>query len=542
MKKVVLGNEALAQGAIDSGISGIYAYPGTPSTEITEYVQHSPIARELGIHSEWSVNEKTAMEAALGMSYAGKRSMVVMKHVGLNVASDVFMNMAISGINGGLVVVVADDPSMHSSQNEQDSRFYGKFAKIPILEPSNQQDAYNMMHYAFELSEESRLPVLLRLVTRLSHSRSTVIFKERRAQNGIQLPVNTQRFALVPGHARIQYESLVNKRPLLIDFSEKYHGNRLELGKKGARGIVACGIAYNYLMENIADEDHEFSILKMCQYPAPKTKLKQLFNHCSEVLVIEEGYPMIEELLNDYFDEDPKVKGKLSGHLPLTGELNPDLIASALGFAKITTDELSSLLVNRPPQLCEGCGHTDLFNVIQKISTEQGGKKVFGDIGCYALGAIGPENTINTLIDMGASITMAKGAADAGLENPIAIIGDSTFTHSGMTGLLEAVIEDSPITVIISDNASVAMTGAQESLAVGRLESICIGLGVDPNHLKVITPLHKNFDKNLKLIRDEISHQGLSVIISRRPCVRLSRTQKENIKHKIETINPPVIL
>jgi len=216
MKNLVLGNEALAQGAIDAGISGVYAYPGTPSTEITEYIQTSKIAKELEIHSMWSVNEKTAMEAALGMSYCGKRALTVMKHVGLNVASDVFMNMAVSGVNGGLVVVVADDPSMHSSQNEQDSRFYGKFAKVPILEPSNQQEAYNMMHYAFDLSEETQLPVLLRLVTRLSHSRSAVTFKERRAQNGIQLPINTERFALIPSNARKQYNRLVEKKANLL--------------------------------------------------------------------------------------------------------------------------------------------------------------------------------------------------------------------------------------------------------------------------------------------------------------------------------------
>ena len=209
MKRLLLGNEALAQGAIDAGLSGVYAYPGTPSTEVTEYIQRSKTATELGIHSTWSVNEKTAMEAALGMSYAGKRSMAVMKHVGLNVASDVFMNMAVSGVNGGLVVVVADDPSMHSSQNEQDSRFYGKFALLPILEPSNQQEAYDIMHYAFDLSEELKLPVLVRMVTRLSHSRAGINLKERRAQNGIQLPDDTKRFSLIPLYAKKQFKKLL---------------------------------------------------------------------------------------------------------------------------------------------------------------------------------------------------------------------------------------------------------------------------------------------------------------------------------------------
>ncbi len=537
MKNLVLGNEALAQGAIDSGISGIYAYPGTPSTEITEYIQKSKIAKELGIHCSWSVNEKTAMEAALGMSYCGKRALTAMKHVGLNVASDVFMNMAVSGINGGLVVVVADDPSMHSSQNEQDSRFYGKFAKVPILEPSNQQEAYNMMHYAFDLSEELQLPVLVRLVTRLSHSRSGVVFKERRAQNGIQLPVNTERFSLVPSHAKKQYEKLVGKRELLLEASEKCLYNKLELSKDKSLGIIACGIAYNYVMENISESLDFYSVLKINQYPVPKSKVKQLYEHCDQVLVIEEGYPMVEEILNDYFDDDPKVTGKLSGLLPMTGELNPELVLDALGLYREIKPPIAEIVVGRPPQLCEGCGHKDLFEVIQELIPEIGEKRVFGDIGCYALGALSPLHTVNTLIDMGASITMAKGASDAGVKNAIAIIGDSTFTHSGMTGLLEAVTENAPITVIISDNAAIAMTGAQESQAVGRLKHICTGLGVSTDHLKIIVPLKKNFKKNLEILREEVQYEGLSVIISQRPCVRLSRDQKEDIKQKVASLN-----
>ena len=537
MKNLVLGNEALAQGAIDAGISGVYAYPGTPSTEITEYIQTSKVAKELEIHSTWSVNEKTAMEAALGMSYSGKRALTVMKHVGLNVASDVFMNMAVSGINGGLVVVVADDPSMHSSQNEQDSRFYGKFAKVPILEPSNQQEAYNMMHYAFDLSEETQLPVLLRLVTRLSHSRSGVTFKERRAQNGIQLPIKTDRFALIPSNARKQYESLVDKRDSLLSASESSPFNKLGQHKDRSLGIIACGIGYNYVMENLSEDLEFFSLLKISQYPLPKEKVTKLYQDCDEVLVVEEGYPLVEELINDYFGDSSKVIGKLSGDLPLTGELTPNLVAKAIGLYRQESKPVSDLVVGRAPQLCEGCGHIDLFNVIQEILPEIGQKKVFGDIGCYALGALSPLNTINTLIDMGASITMAKGAADAGIKNAIAVIGDSTFTHSGMTGLLEAVNEKSPITVIISDNSTIAMTGAQPSLATGRLKKICLGLGVSPEHLKNIVPLKKNFKQNLQVLRNEVKHQGVSVIISERPCVRLSRDSKEKIKQKIAKLN-----
>ena len=463
--------------------------------------------------------------------------MVVMKHVGLNVASDVFMNMAVSGINGGLVVVVADDPSMHSSQNEQDSRFYGKFAMIPILEPSNQQEAYDIMFDAFDLSEELKLPVLLRMVTRLSHSRAGIELRERRAQNVMQLPDDTSRFALIPMHAKKQFDKLVNKKSLLIEISENSTLNNLKLSEDKDIGIIACGIAYNYVMENIGDDEAYYSVLKIGQYPLPKKKIKKLYQHCHKVLVVEEGYPVVEELLHNYFDENDKIKGRLSGDIPSTGELNPNIVGHALGIFQGHPKAIPSIVAARPPQLCEGCGHTDLFNTINELIPEIGNKNVFGDIGCYALGALPPLNTINTLIDMGASITMAKGATDAGLENAIAVIGDSTFTHSGMTGLLDAVFENSPITVIISDNSAIAMTGAQESSAVGRLYNICLGLGVHPEHLKKMVPLKKNHDENVELLRNELKYKGVSVIISERPCVRLSRDQKEEIKAKIASLS-----
>ncbi len=537
MKSLLLGNEALAQGSIDAGLSGVYAYPGTPSTEITEYIQRSKLAKELKIHTTWSVNEKTAMEAALGMSYVGKRAMVVMKHVGLNVASDVFMNMAVSGVNGGLVVVVADDPSMHSSQNEQDSRYYGKFAMIPILEPSNQQEAYDMMFYAFDLSEELKLPVLLRMVTRLSHSRAGIVVKERRDPNEINLPSDTSRFALLPMNARKQFDLLIGKQDALIDHSENSFLNNLTLGKNKNIGIIACGIAYNYVMENIGEDESSYSVLKVSQYPLPREKVKILHQHCEKILVVEDGYPLVEELLHNYFDSNDKIKGKLSGDLPRTGEQNPNIVGKSLGLFGNKIEPVPSIVTPRPPQLCEGCGHTDLFNTINELIPEIGNKNIFGDIGCYALGALPPLNTINTLIDMGASITMAKGAADAGMENAIAVIGDSTFTHSGMTGLLDAVSENTPITIIISDNSAVAMTGAQESTAVGRLKKICLGIGVDPDHLKTIVPLKKNHEENVEVLRKELKYKGVSVIISERPCVRLSRDQKEEIKARIAALN-----
>ena len=530
MKSLLLGNEALAQGAIDAGISGVYAYPGTPSTEITEYIQRSTTAKELGIHSAWSVNEKTAMETALGMSYAGKRAMVVMKHVGLNVAADIFMNMSVSGINGGLVVVVADDPSMHSSQNEQDSRYYGRFAMIPILEPSNQQECYEITKSAFELSEKTGLPIMIRLVTRLSHSRAGVKIGERRLQNEISLPSNPTQFQLIPMYARGRYQHLVDIQPDNRESSENSFYNEYFDAKDKSMGIVAAGIAYNYLMENYEDGKCPYPVLKISQYPLPKTRIKKLFDACEKILVLEDGYPFIEEIISDFLSENRNVIGRLSGHVNRVGELDPDSIKKALGIEVEITEPIPEVVSGRPPELCVGCAHRDLFDAINILDKESLNQRVFGDIGCYALGVLDPFHSIDTLIDMGASITMAKGASDAGIHPSIAVIGDSTFTHSGMTGLLDAVVENTPITVIISDNSAIAMTGAQDSSASGRLVNICRGIGVEEDHLKVVTPLHKNLEDNINIIRDEINYNGVSVIIAQRPCVQLSSEKKLKIR------------
>ena len=536
MKRLLLGNDALAQGAIDAGISGVYAYPGTPSTEITEYIQRSKIAKELDIHSAWSVNEKTAMEAALGMSYAGKRAMTVMKHVGLNVAADVFMNMSISGINGGLVVVVADDPSMHSSQNEQDSRYYGRFAMIPILEPTNQQECYEITKYAFDLSEKMGLPIMIRLVTRLSHSRAGVEIGNRRLQNSINLPTDSTRFQLIPMHARGRYQHLIDIQTDNRESSENSIYNQYIDGRDKSMGIVAAGIAYNYLMENYEDGECPYPVLKISQYPLPKTRIKQLFDNCEKILVLEDGYPFIEEIISDFLSQNRNVIGRLSGHVNRVGELDPDSIKKALGFKVEKTEAIPTIVSGRPPELCVGCAHRDLFDAINTLGKEKESQQVFGDIGCYALGVLEPYQSIDTLIDMGASITMAKGAADAGIDPAIAVIGDSTFTHSGMTGLLDSVIEKTKITIIISDNSAIAMTGAQDSSATGRLEGICRGIGVEEDHLKIITPLHKNSSDNVNIIRDEINYDGVSVIIAQRPCVQLPKEKKDLLK-KIKRVS-----
>ena len=515
-RKLLLGDEAVALGAIDAGISGVYAYPGTPSTEITEFIQaHAPEVR-----SRWCTNEKTAMEAALGMSYAGKRALVCMKHVGMNVAADAFVNSAITGVNGGLVVLAADDPSMHSSQNEQDSRFYGKFAMIPILEPSTQQEAYDMMAYAFQLSEEQKLPVLMRVVTRLAHSRAGVAVGEKKAQNALNPDNERNHWVLLPAIARRQYDALVGKQSGLVASSEKSPFSKsIKTDGKSALGVIACGIAYNYVMENDPAQ-HGVSVLKVSQYPLPETAIRALAAECSEILVAEDGQPLVEEQVRGLLGSDYKVKGRLTGDLPRTGELTPDNVGAALGVKLEKPYAAAQNVVPRPPALCQGCGHRDVYNALNEVAKEYADARIFGDIGCYTLGALPPFRAIDSCVDMGASITMAKGAADAGVHPAIAIIGDSTFTHSGMTGLLDAVNDNANITVVISDNLTTAMTGGQDSAGTSKFEGICLALGVEPEHVHVVVPLPKNMEEITRIIRQELDYKGVSVIIPRRECIQ----------------------
>lgn len=528
-KSLLLGVEAIAQGAIDGGISGVYAYPGTPSTEITEYIQHSKFAQERKIHSDWASNEKTAMESALGMSYAGKRSLVCMKHVGLNVAADCFMNAAVTGANGGLLITVADDPSMHSSQNEQDSRVYGKFALIPVLEPSNQQEAYSMAKFGLDLSEALQTPVMMRITTRLAHSRAGVQTSQAREENIMKLPEDKNQFILLPGIARKRYKLLLSKQEQFEASSEESEYNTYFEGHDKSIGIIACGIGYNYLMENFEDGKCPHPVLKISQYPIPRKKIQKIMGECDKVLVLEEGAPMIEELLKGYLGNEPVI-GRLDGTLSRDGELNPDLVAKALGLKVNEGQAIPEIVAARPPALCVGCSHHEVYKALNAVVAEYGEGRVFSDIGCYTLGALRPYHAINTCVDMGASITMAKGAADAGLLPAIAVIGDSTFTHSGMTGLLDAINEKTPITVIISDNESISMTGGQESSAKGKIEDICEGLGVHPDHIHVFVPSPKKVDMIKDLIRKECEYDGVSVIIPRRICVqknlRDSKTKK----------------
>ncbi len=522
MKRLLLlGDEAVAQGGIDAGISGFYGYPGTPSTEIIEYVQRSPEAKERNIHREWSVNEKTAMEAALGMSYAGKRAIVTMKHVGLNVAADAFVNSAITGVNGGLIVAVADDPSMHSSQNEQDSRYYGKFAFTPILEPSNQQEAYDMVHYGFELSEKYQLPVLLRLTTRIAHSRGGVQTTDAvKAENKVKLPDDPVQFVLLPSIAKKRYANLLTEQPGLVEESDNSPFNKYFDGSDKSLGIIASGIAFNYLMEN-CPEGCKHPVVKISQYPLPYNMLKKLFDEVDEVLVLEEGYPFVEEQLRGYFNYSLKpIKGRLDGTVPRTGELNPNIVAQALGQSIEVVYNQSDIVRVRPPQFCDGCGHIFFYKALNEVMEKYGKGRVFADIGCYTLAALSPFNAINSCVDMGASVTMAKGAADAGLIPSVAVIGDSTFTHSGITGLLDAVRENTNMTLFILDNSAVGMTGGQKSAAEGKIEDIVKGLGVDPDHIRIVNPIPKEHQTMVQVFSEEIAYPGLSVVIPRRECVQ----------------------
>ncbi len=549
MKKLLLGDEAIAQGAIDAGLSGVYAYPGTPSTEITEYIQGNALARERRLHSRWCTNEKTAMEAALGMSFMGKRALVCMKHVGLNVCADPFVNSGMTGVNGGLVVLVADDPSMHSSQDEQDSRFYGKFALIPTFEPSSQQEAYDMMATAFEYSEQQCLPVLMRVTTRMAHSRAVVHCADvPRRENEMNYHAAAANWVLLPANARRRNDKVTAQQAQLEEDAVASAYNSLTLPPKGGAakyplGIIASGIAYNYVNETFAD-GCPLPLLKVSQYPLPKKLVRQLLDVSERVIVVEEGQPFIEEQVRGVF-ESQNILGRLTGQLPRTGELTPDCVAEALakecdGLASTNNSASAlpsltggvgggSLIAPRPPQLCQGCGHRDVYTALNQVLKEFENPRVFGDIGCYTLGFLPPYRAIHSCVDMGASITMAKGAADAGQWPAVAIIGDSTFTHSGMTGLLDAVNENADITVIISDNLTTAMTGGQDSAGTNKFEAICRGLGVSDEHLHVVVPLPKNMPEITRIIREEINYHGVSVIIPRRECIQ---TFKRHAKEK----------
>ena len=523
-KQLLLGDEAVALGALHAGLSGVYAYPGTPSTEITEYIQGHPLTAERHVHNVWSSNEKTAMEGALGMSYAGKRALVCMKHVGMNVCADPLMGSAMTGANGGLVVTACDDPSMHSSQNEQDSRFWGTFGMMPVFEPSSQQEAYEMTRAAYDYSEENTIPVIMRLTTRMAHSRAVVTPAEDiRPQNELHYPEFPKRWVTLPVNARVRNRELIKLYAKCEADAVASKFNCLTDGPDHSMGVIACGIAYNYLMENYPD-GCPYPVLKISQYPFPRELALTLAAMVPTILVLEEGQPLVESMLRGVFPTKTKIIGRIDNAVVRDGELSPDAVRGALGLPERKTFAPAQALAPRPPALCQGCGHRDFYTALNNVlKKDYPTARVFSDIGCYTLGYMAPFNAIHTCVEMGASFTMAQGAAYSGCWPAVGVIGDSTFTHSGMTGLLDAVNGNADVVLCISDNLTTAMTGGQDSAGTGRIEAICAGLGVDPAHIRTIVPLPKNYPDMEKVIREEIEYHGVSVIVCRRECIQTAR-------------------
>ena len=543
----LLGDEAVALGAIHSGISAAYGYPGTPSTEILEYLIAG--ANGGGYTARWCTNEKTALEAALGVSFAGRRAIVTMKHVGLNVAADPFINAALLGIKGGLVIAVADDPGMHSSQNEQDSRFYAAFALLPCLEPRSQQEAYDMTREAFAVSERFEVPVMLRLSTRISHARAAIAAHNAEAQKPVSKTSEKGRWMLLPAFARKNYAALIEKQKDIQAWAAAHPANKLELPDGAAHelGIITAGLGGNYYEDNLDDfiAAHGGKApprLHIGAYPLPVESIRKLCALCKKVLLIEEGQPFIEEKLRGILPPSVEICGKLGAlAVPRTGELDPDNVRAALGLPRRESATVSAnaldlaALPGRPPQLCAGCPHADSYQsiklAIQAIDPRPGHPDVGvnSDIGCYSLGAAPPWEIPESIVCMGASVGMAKGAADAGLPYSIAVIGDSTFIHSGVTGLIDAAQANVPMTLIILDNSTVAMTGCQETMVAScDLRTLIQGCGVPGEHLLELEAQTRLVEENAARLRAEIEYRGLSVVIFRRECLEAFRKRRAN--------------
>jgi indolepyruvate ferredoxin oxidoreductase alpha subunit len=367
----------------------------------------------------------------------------------------------------------------------------------------------------------------------LAHSRSGVVRQEELAQNKLQLPENANQFVLLPAIARKNYKQLIEKQADLEKAGMESGFNQYIDGKDKSLGIIASGIAYNYLMENFKDETCPYPVLKISQYPLPVQWIARLVDSCEKILVLEEGMPIIEEQLRGLLNRDVKVMGRLDGSLNRAGELNPNLVAAALGKKDSLGLPIPELVAPRPPKLCDGCPHIDSYNALNETLKPYGAGRVFSDIGCYTLGFLPPFHAINACVDMGASITMAKGAADAGLVPAVAVIGDSTFTHSGITGLLDCVNDKAPVTIMILDNETTGMTGGQDSSALGKIEQICEGMGVEKEHIRVLKPLRRNHDEMVQAIAEELAYNGVSVIIPRRECIQtLNKRMREKFSNK----------
>jgi len=521
---VLLGDEAVAQGAIDAGLSIAYGYPGTPSTEIVEYLQEWKRKEDNSLVASWCSNEKTAYEAAVAVSMMGKRALVTMKHVGLNVAADAFMNSVGYTIHGGLVLAVADDPGMHSSQNEQDSRYYADFARTICLEPRNQQEAYEMTKDAFELSEKLHLPILLKLTTRISHSRAVIKRGDIRDKNNLNPSKERSHWTNLPFLSRQNYEDLWQQRPVLADISEKSDYNPLVLNTNNKDiAVITTGLAYNYYKEAERELESKPSHLHISFYPMPEDKIRKLAESAKRVIVIEEGYPFVERFLKGILPQKVQIDGKLNDVIPHLGEITPDICRKAMGLTPFEKAEVKEIeMPGRPPQLCKGCPHTDSYKALNEVMAEYDNPVVTSDIGCYTLGYFAPHNAIHSCLDMGAAVTMARGAAEAGAHPAVGVIGDSTFMHTGIQGLVDMMSAGNRVTLFILDNSITAMTGMQQTIVESSgIIQMVKGCGVDPAHVKTIVPLPKHHEENMKIIREEIEYDGVSVIIAQRACIHV---------------------
>ncbi len=513
MKELLLGNEAIARGAYESNVWVATGYPGTPSSEVIAEIS----AKYKEINSEWSVNEKVALEIAIGSSLAGARSIVTMKHVGLNVAADPLMTLSYTGVNAGLLIYVADDPGMHSSQNEQDTRNFGKFAKVPVLEPADSMEAKQFTKIGLKLSEDFDTPVILRGVTRVAHSKSVVTLEEpERIKPSYTYKKDKSKYVMMPLFAIPRHKIVLERYKKLIDFSEKFEHHIEEYNNYDV-GIITHGFIYNYVKEVFP----EASIFKVAMYPLPLNKIKNFASRVKKLYVIEELDPVIEEEL--------KANGiNCTGKeiIPLNGELSADILRKAFGKENVSDRIDLSNLPKRPPIFCKGCGHVPVFEVLRDLKVN-----VMGDIGCYTLGALPPYDAMDTTICMGASVGIETGFKKVekiiGKKLPtVAVIGDSTFFHSGITHLLNAVYNNDPITLLILDNRITAMTGHQPNISTGLnvkfektvaidLEEMVRGFGV--RRVKRVNAYKK--EELRKTLEEEISSNEVSVILVDEICV-----------------------
>ncbi len=520
MKDFMLGNQAVAEGLYEAGVRFISSYPGTPSTEITEFA-----AKYDEMYAEWAPNEKVALEAALGAAIGGGRSFCAMKHVGLNVAADPLFITAYTGINAGMVIGVADDPGMHSSQNEQDSRHYAIAAKLPMLEPSDSAECLEFARDAYDLSEKFDTPFILRLSTRVSHARSTVEKRDRVEHEIREYVKNPQKYVMMPANAKGRHTVVEKRLADLQEYVENCPFNKIEHGTDNKIGIITAGTCYTYAKECFGNT---VSFLKLGMVnPLPEKLIRDFAASVERVIVIEELDGVIEAHCKAL---GIAVDGK--NLLPKEGELSPELIAACVLGKKPDFKALDEKIPVRPPVLCPGCPHRGVFYVLNKLKLY-----VSGDIGCYTLGAVAPLNAMDTTLCMGASISALHGYNMVRGENDktVAVIGDSTFMHSGITGLANIVYNGGHSTVLILDNSITGMTGHQDNPFTGvtlkgkpapniSIEKVCAAVGVNEDHIKIVDP--NNIGELEATIKAELATDEPSVIICRRPCALLKQVKR----------------